>query len=179
MRRLFPMAAKEKARTLARDVLGLDIRFARARGFDLNYYEMNAKYANRLLHFEHVLRQLQDVEGRIVECGVGPGRSIFAFSLISQSLGHPREIWGFDTFRGLPPPTPEDGRPNAHKTGWFSYSQTQVAELLQYNGIEQSFVPKTSDSFQEHSAIPCLTMTAARLLSCILTSISMSLIRPR
>ncbi len=140
MRSVLPRAVKERARTLARDVLGLDIRFARARGFDLKTYEMTAKYTSRLLHFEQIMRQIEDVEGRIVECGVGPGRSIFAFSLISQSLGHAREIWGFDTFRGLPPPTPEDGKSNTHKTGWFSYSQGQVTELLRYNGIDQTFI---------------------------------------
>ena len=101
---------------------------------------MNVKYTSRLLHFEQLLRQLEDVEGRIVECGVGPGRSIFAFSIVSQSLARPREIWGFDTFEGLPPPTAEDGKSNSHKTGWFSYSEGQVAELLQFNGIDRTFI---------------------------------------
>lgn len=133
---------------MARDVLGLDIRFARARGFDLKTYEMNAKYTTRLLHFEQLLRQIRGIEGRIVECGVGPGRSIFAFLLISQSLGHAREIWGFDTFRGLPPSTAEDGKDNTRKTGWFSFSQGQVAELLQYNGIHQSCISENIRLFQ-------------------------------
>ncbi len=147
MRKVVPRSVKERLRTFVRDVLGLDIRFARARGFDLNYYEMNIKYTTRLLHFEQLFGQIEDVEGRIVECGVGPGRSIFAFSLICQSLGHAREIWGFDTFRGLPPSTAEDGKSNAQKTGWFSYSQGQVAQLLRFNGIDQTFISENITFF--------------------------------
>ena len=71
-----------------------------------SYSEMNTKYGRRtrLLHFErhglHAGRATLD--GRIIECGVGPGRSIFA------SLGHSLNHWstaaprrsskGYDTY---------------------------------------------------------------------------------
>ena len=140
MRKILPSIVKEKLRVFARDVLGLDVRFARSRGFDVYSYEMNTKYTRRLLHFEHLLSQTDHVEGRIVECGVGPGRSIFAFSIITQSLTRPREIWGFDTFEGIPPPRAEDGKSNAHKTGWWNHPRSQVVELLLFNGIDRSFI---------------------------------------
>ena len=140
MRRILPMSAKERLRTLARDMLGLDIRFARSRGFDLFTYEMNTKYTSRLFHFEQLLKQVEHVEGRIVECGVGPGRSIFAFSIITQLITRPREIWGFDTFEGLPPPSAEDGKANTHKAGWWNYPEWQVERLLEFNGIDRSFI---------------------------------------
>ena len=140
MRRLLPRSTKEQLRAFARVALGLDIRFANSREFDIKPYEMDAKYTRRLFHFEYLLRQLEEVEGSIVECGVGPGRSIFAFSIITQHLTRSREIWGFDTFEGIPPPTREDGSANAHKTGWWNHSQKQVVELLEFNGLEGPYI---------------------------------------
>ena len=140
MRRVLPRTLKERFRTLARVGLGLDIHFAQSRKFDIQPYEMDAKYSRRLLHFEYLLKEVEDIEGRIVECGVGPGRSIFAFSMITQTVTRPREIWGFDTFEGIPPPTGEDGSANAHKTGWWNHSQRHVVELLKYNGLDESYI---------------------------------------
>ena len=162
MRRILPRTAKEKLRAFARIVLGLDIRFARSREFDIWRYEMDSKYARRLFHFEHLLKQVDHIEGRIVECGVGPGRSIFAFSIISQCLTRPREIWGFDTFEGMPPPRIEDGKSNAHKGGWWNHSQRHVVELLQFNGIDRSFISENitfvpgrlSDSMSAYDGVP-------------------------
>ena len=135
-----PAPVKSNLKTLARTVLGLDIRYAPSRKFDISLYEGNTKYTRRLFHFERLLQQVDNIDGRIVECGVGPGRGIFAFSVISQHITHPRQIWGFDTFEGIPPPTTEDGKANRHKAGWWNYSQQQVVELLQFNGIDPSFV---------------------------------------
>jgi len=140
VRNVLPRSAKEKLRAFARVVLGLDVRFARSRQFDIWRYEMDARYTRRLLHFEHLLRLVDEVDGRIVECGVGPGRSIFAFSIISTYLTRRREIWGYDTFEGMPPPSDEDGKSNEHKGGWWSHSQQHVSELLRYNGLDQSFI---------------------------------------
>ena len=122
--------------------MGLHIRHAPSRKFDISLYEGNAKYTRRLFHFEYLLKQLDHIDGRIVECGVGPGRSIFAFSIISQSVTRSREIWGFDTFEGIPPPTIEDGKSNQHKAGWWNHPQRQVVELLQFNGIDPTFISK-------------------------------------
>ena len=163
MRNLPPRSVKEKARTLVRDVLGLHIRFARARGFDLKNYEMNVKYASRLLHFERLLRQIDNVEGRIVECGVGPGRSIFAFLIISQSLARPRELWGFDTFQGLPRrPLKMASQTPVRLAGSAIHSSRSRSYCSSIELIRLSF-PKIKDSFPEHSVKPCLAMTAAQL----------------
>lgn len=140
MRRILPRSAKERLRAMARVLLGLDIRFANSREFDIRRYELDATHIRRFFHFEYLLKQIDGVEGNIVECGVGPGRSIFAFSIITQSMTRPREIWGFDTFEGIPPPSAEDGKSNAHKTGWWNHPRRQVVELLEFNGIDTSFI---------------------------------------
>ena len=140
VRSLFNILPTRRLRRLARSRLGLDIRHAHSREFDFVPYEMNTKYTRRLFHFERLLEQIGSVDGRIVECGVGPGRSIFAFAVISESLGRTREIWGYDTFEGMPPPQEQDGSENANKGGWWSYSREHVRELLRLSGLDESFI---------------------------------------
>ena len=162
MRRILPRSTKERLRVFARVVLGLDIRFARSREFDIWCYEMDARYTRRLFHFEHLLKKVDHIEGRIVECGVGPGRSIFAFSIISQCLTRPREIWGYDTFEGMPSPGVEDGKSNAHKGGWWNHPQRHVVDLLQFNGIDRTFIAENvtfipgrlSDTLPGYDGVP-------------------------
>ena len=142
MRRILPT---RKLRELALKYLRLDIRYARRHEYTRDgarpeFYEMNAKYTSRLPHFQSLLQQLEPVDGRIVECGVGSGRSFFAFLLITQLLTRPREIWGFDTFEGIPAPTKEDGVLNAYKSGWWNYSLEDVSNRLRHNGIDESFI---------------------------------------
>lgn len=125
-----PIVRKTKKRlhVIARRYFGLDVHSARHREFDLVPYIMDVHHARRLLHFERLLRQIEGVDGRIVECGVGSGRSIFMLSVITRRLARSREIWGFDTFQGMPPPGQEDGEHNAGREGIWAWEQYQVVE---------------------------------------------------
>ena len=135
-----PQPVKDKLHTLFRAAVGMDFQLVNPSKSGIWTYEGNSKYTQRLFHFEYLLKHVDQIDGRIVECGVGPGRSTFAFSIISQHITRSREIWGFDTFEGIPPPTVEDGKSNRHKAGWWNHPQQQVVELLQFNGIDPSFV---------------------------------------
>ena len=58
---------------------------------------------------EYVVRN--DIPGAIVECGVWRGGSMMAAALTLRRLGvDDRDLYLFDTFRGMPPPTAEDKR---------------------------------------------------------------------
>ena len=138
--RLIGSANRRRLHRIARRYFGLQITTVPERRFDMWHYEMNITFTRRLFHFQQMLAELDDVEGRIVECGVGPGRSIFAFSMICQHLSRSRKIFGFDTFQGIPPPTAEDGDENSHKTGWWCHSLHNVVELLKYNGLAAEFI---------------------------------------
>ena len=136
----YTQSNKHSLRNLARATLGLDIRLAASRDYDIKTYEGNFRQSRRLLYFEHLLKQVEHIEGRIVECGVGPGRSIFAFSLLTQFVVRPREIWGFDTFNGIPPPTAEDGKANRDRAGTWKHPQEEVIGLLEHNGLGSTFI---------------------------------------
>lgn len=92
------------------------------------------------MHFENLLDEIKEVDGVIVECGVGPGRSLFDFSVISEALEKPRHIYGFDTFEGLPAPTSEDGEWNVVSEGFWNNSQEQVREQLALAGLKEDFI---------------------------------------
>src|SRR4051812_15117030 len=56
---------------------------------------------------EHVVRA--GVPGAVVECGVWKGGSMMAAALTLMRLGATdRDLYLFDTFQGMPPPTGED-----------------------------------------------------------------------
>ena len=135
-----PVPIKNGLKKLARSAFGLDVRVAESRAFELMTFEGNFKYASRMLHFERLLQQVEHVDGRIVECGVGPGRGIFAFSLLTQHATWPREIWGFDTFEGMPAPTAEDGTANRDMEGVWKHPEEQVTGLLRHNGLDAEFI---------------------------------------
>jgi O-methyltransferase len=50
-----------------------------------------------------------EVPGAVVECGVWRGGSCMMSALRLQEAGEERDLYMFDTFRGMAPPTPEDG----------------------------------------------------------------------
>jgi O-methyltransferase len=51
------------------------------------------------------------VPGAIVECGVWRGGSMMAVARCLSKLGDTnRELWLYDTFEGMPPPSPDDVR---------------------------------------------------------------------
>ena len=131
---------KDATKRFLRRFLGLDVRLARSRKYYLHSYNHNTKHVTRFLHFQHLLCALRDVEGKIVECGVGPGMSLFDFSMISNTIGRPRHMLGYDSFEGLPDPTPTDGSWNARSGGFFSYSMEHVRDELLLAGLDEHFI---------------------------------------
>lgn len=81
------------------------------------------RLASLLLAVEYLHRRR--VPGAIAECGVWAGGSMMAVALMLLELGPPeRSFWLYDTFDGMPPPTPADrsvtgiDAPSAYFRGW-------------------------------------------------------------
>lgn len=132
--------AKDAMKKMARRVLRFDLRRARSRRYDLHDYVHNLKHVRRFMHFEDLLSQLADVEGSIVECGVGPGLSLFDLLVISRAIGRPRQIFAHDTFEGLPDPTSVDGDHNVRSGGFWNYPVEHVREELLLAGLDAAWI---------------------------------------
>lgn len=109
---------------------------------------------------------IKDVEGDIVECGVGRGGSL----RIISKLFPDRDIYGYDSFEGFPEPTIQDKSPRNPKKG--EWSDTRCGRIV--NGIGdgrtkctkewvQSIIPNVilrggffEDSIEPHNHIALL-----------------------
>ena len=129
-------ATKRTAKKIARNVFGLDVSRARLSPHNPILSGYGFKWISRFMHFERLLQGIAEVEGTIVECGVGPGRSLFDFSAISNAIGRSRPIIAYDTFKGIPDATEVDGKWNAGIAGTWNYSQEQVKENLLTAGLD-------------------------------------------
>ncbi|MEO8680299.1 MAG: TylF/MycF/NovP-related O-methyltransferase [Vicinamibacterales bacterium] len=77
------------------------------------------------------------IQGSLVECGVAQGGSAALMALVEQIAAHPRVLWLFDSFEGLPDPTADDfvdGATGTHirplPRGSCLGTVEQVSELL-------------------------------------------------
>lgn len=98
------------------------------------------KTFKRSLHFQHLVELIEDVPGDIVECGVGAGKSLFLLGVLTDGGRHLRRVWGFDSFQGLPDPSPHDRvdrRPQKVKAGKLSHGEEEVrARMIGYGTSE-------------------------------------------
>jgi len=84
-------------------------------------------------HFLYQRRLLETVatlQGDIVECGVGYGRSLLYWALLTREEGQGRWLWGFDSFEGFPEPSRWDQGLKASKKGRWRVDMTEAARLL-------------------------------------------------
>ena len=130
-------------RTSFRTLFGIDLRFSDLYELEDLTYKGDDWYVRRLLHFERLLARVEHIDGNIVDCGVGPGTSLFAFAMLTQTSARRRQILGYDSFHGLPEPSVEDGDWNANHAGAMSYSQRYVRKVLQVNGLSRSFIDES------------------------------------
>ncbi len=96
---------------------------------------------------EYIVRG--EIPGTIVECGVWKGGSMMAAALTLQRLKAKRELYLFDTFDGMTPPTSADkdlrGRLADERLGPYSYSHLRVtvehvAANLESTGYRNSLI---------------------------------------
>jgi hypothetical protein len=59
----------------------------------------------KFLYFARMYSKINGVDGEIVECGVGFGRSLLMLAYLLKDESSDRQIFAFDTFEGLPQPT--------------------------------------------------------------------------
>lgn len=98
----------------------------------------------RLLTRYELFKLQLDVQGSVVECGVGHGGGIVAwhhFSATLEPVNHQRRIVGFDTFAGFPGMSEWDAMSTsaeAHPGGLAVDSADQIERCLEYHNLNWS-----------------------------------------
>ena len=71
-------------------------------------------------HYDRLIVRIQDIEGDIVECGVGAGATLkwMCLSLEEKKQNH-RMVWGFDSFEGFPKPSEHQIGGKVVEEGYF------------------------------------------------------------
>lgn len=133
--------------------VGLVIRRKSSEGF---YRDPKLTRFNLALsaYFYRRLEQIADVEGDIVECGVGRGVSLlnwctyveFSQRFQDEPKWPVRQVWGFDSFEGLPAPTSEDVSAERDNTphiraGLVSDTSVNgVIQMLERKNVSSDFI---------------------------------------
>ena len=100
-----------------------------------------------MLYWVKFFEMVIDVEGSIVECGVGRGRSLITLLALQDYFDQflKRDIFALDSFEGFPEPDSEDESPRNPKKGeWsqspnnqFNYSINNLKKILKKANILQ------------------------------------------
>jgi hypothetical protein len=90
----------------------------------------------RLLAMYEVFKQVLDIKGSVIECGVYRGFGLMTWahlSAILEPVNLTRRIYGFDTFEGFPSPHEKDSTNLGDVTtgGLFSSSFDELNELVE------------------------------------------------
>lgn len=110
-------------------------------------------HVEKLLYFKRIFDQVKHLGGDIVECGVGRGRSLAMLAFLAIDEGKGRNIWGFDSFEGLPESSAEDNSIRRLKAGQIKYGTYEVKEYLDRSGVDpfyfRSHISLVKGFFQE------------------------------
>jgi hypothetical protein len=125
-------------KTLINKVLkNFGYQITRANGISLSY-----KILNTYRYFNDKFERIKDIEGDIVECGVGFGHTLFLLFYLADIENKKRTVWGFDSFIGFPEPTIEDKSTRNPKKGeWKVITPAEVRDIF----FRRGGLPKKSE----------------------------------
>jgi hypothetical protein len=107
----------------------------------LNLYSFNVTNTVLLLYQYRLFNMIKTLDGDIVECGVGKGRTFSNWVFLCYDEGRQRHIWGFDSFEGFPEPSHKDDSPRrAEKGEWNFASIETIYDLLVSTGLSSHWV---------------------------------------
>ena len=113
-------------------------------GFEIrkkNLVPMHVQTIKQLFYFKRMFDRILHLQGDIIECGVGKGRSFFFLASLIDNEGKERNLWGFDSFEGFPQPTIEDTSPrNPQKGEWKKSTPEDIFYILKKGGIKENFL---------------------------------------
>jgi hypothetical protein len=84
--------------------------------------------------------QIYGLDGDIVECGVGLGRSLIHLLSLMSLEERIRNLWAFDSFEGFPEPSPEDQSFRNPKKGEWNSNVESIEKMLVSGGFSVDFL---------------------------------------
>lgn len=104
---------------------------------------MNFRQMGNFYYLARMVERIKGVEGSIVECGVGRGRTFLAFAYLISAEKKGRMLWGFDSFAGFPEPAAEDrSLRNPKKGEWSGTGPDDILRILKRAGMNPSDIAK-------------------------------------
>lgn len=86
-------------------------------------------------YLDFLYRNIKDIEGAVVECGVGTGSTLVMLSYLAGAEGAGRTVYGFDSFEGFPEPSEEDRSWRNPQKGEWRFAEEEVRRALDIAGI--------------------------------------------
>lgn len=121
-----------------------------------DYYHLyNSNNILNVIYWWEYFREINfhEIQGDIVECGVGRGRSLITLASINRLISNyygveKRRIFALDSFEGFPDPTPFDTSPRNPKRGdWsnspnnqFEYSPDAIKKILKKAEVDEDIL---------------------------------------
>lgn len=102
---------------------------------------LNIRQAGVLTYLYRLFGVINNIEGSIVECGVGKGQSFLYLNFHAFWEKKNRMVWGLDSFEGFPEPAEEDAGPrNPQKGEWSDTSERDMWRLLRDSGLPDDWL---------------------------------------
>ncbi|MDC1016408.1 macrocin O-methyltransferase [Planktomarina temperata] len=131
------------------------------------YHILNSSNVLNAVYWWEFFSQIRGLNGDIVECGVGRGRSLVTIASINKLISalddrHEREIFALDSFEGFPEPTefdnskrsPQKGEWSMSPNNQFKYSPETIANIMKLANVDskinyvKGFFDKTTENLE-------------------------------
>lgn len=114
---------------------GYDVKPLHRYGLSIGYPEIK-----RFLYFRRMYEQIVDIEGDIVECGIGGGQSFIFLAFLVKEEMEKRKLWGFDSFEGFPDTSENDKSIRDPKRGQNKTNVLDFYKLLFNMELSEEFL---------------------------------------
>ncbi|MCC6934838.1 MAG: class I SAM-dependent methyltransferase [Candidatus Yanofskybacteria bacterium] len=121
-------------------------RLAKAVGLEVHRRRLHVwttyPQAARFLYFQRLFDRVNQLDGDVMECGVGHGTSFAMLAFLARHENKGRHVWGFDSFVGYPEPTAEDlaGTRKPKKGEWAGTTVGDIQQLFVDTRLDPPFV---------------------------------------
>ena len=110
-----------------------------------NSFLIDGRQIKNILRMKYFFDISSNLEGNIVECGVGKGRTLFyLMTFLYDNSSHKfKKLWGFDSFRGFPSiDGAESSVRNPKKGEWGGTEVEDIKKIMLSGGIPEPYVDK-------------------------------------